>query len=420
MPQSTYLIIKAPPCSWLGTGRKALIADGSTHKHDFKADWLPGKPNFHGLWCALRVGLAKDAAEFLVEGDMSSGARIYRKSDKRQWREPDHDKRDIETPIHLWGCVEKSEWAKSYIFNADGTLSPSRNPTNVCLGVKNENGQAVVILVARSDTRRRLVFGGGAEMDAYFAELRLEATTRQAQREALEAQARSLLTPPWCTALREDGYARLAGVIAPELVRKARAEINRQLGQSNHGTDAFKAKTFATNPAITALIKESAVPRVLSELLGGDPDHYRARCGVGQLALRFPGDMCPDGWQASGKVSQAHFDGVRKGWHIDGCPNDFIPGVTDHFGVIQNFDVLVGVLLSDVLTPMSGELVVYPGARLRTFVRPARHLCGHPVRADACPRPRCHAPVHPRRQPHESRVVLQGPAQGAREASHRG
>ena len=51
-------------------------------------------------------------------------------------------------------------------------------------------------------------------------------------------------------------------------------------------------------------------------------------------------------------VFQAHFAGVRRAWHIDGCAGDFIPGVTDHYGEIHNFNVLVGVLLSDVDQPM--------------------------------------------------------------------
>lgn len=37
-------------------------------------------------------------------------------------------------------------------------------------------------------------------------------------------------------------------------------------------------------------------------------------------------------------------------------------GLTDHFGTIVNFDVLVGCLLSDVPEPMAGELCVYPGS----------------------------------------------------------
>jgi hypothetical protein len=74
--------------------------------------------------------------------------------------------------------------------------------------------------------------------------------------------------------------------------------------------------------------------------------------------------MCPAGVKPGpeGEISHAHFEGIRKGWHIDGCPNKFIPGTTDHFGKIHNFNVLIGVLLSDVKKPMSGELVVYPGS----------------------------------------------------------
>ena len=52
-------------------------------------------------------------------------------------------------------------------------------------------------------------------------------------------------------------------------------------------------------------------------------------------------------------------------WHIDGCPGDFIKGVTDHYGEIHNFDVLVGVLLNRVDNPMyvrtSGGIPAYAG-----------------------------------------------------------
>eukprot|EP00966_Prymnesium_polylepis_P004567 104675-Prymnesium_polylepis.1 len=74
--------------------------------------------------------------------------------------------------------------------------------------------------------------------------------------------------------------------------------------------------------------------------------------------------MCPEGSSLgpAAKISPGHFDGVRKAWHIDGCPSDFNPGVSDHYGTIHNFDVLVGILLSDVPNAMSGELVVYPGS----------------------------------------------------------
>jgi hypothetical protein len=58
----------------------------------------------------------------------------------------------------------------------------------------------------------------------------------------------------------------------------------------------------------------------------------------------------------------AAFANLRRHWHIDGLPSDFIPGTTDHYGTIHNFDMLCGVLLSDVHERMSGELCVYPGS----------------------------------------------------------
>ena len=70
--------------------------------------------------------------------------------------------------------------------------------------------------------------------------------------------------------------------------------------------------------------------------------------------------MCPGD---TAECSAAHFREVSmNGWHIDGCASNFIPGTTDHFGVIHNFTTLVGCLLSDVEAPMGGELCVYPGS----------------------------------------------------------
>ena len=65
--------------------------------------------------------------------------------------------------------------------------------------------------------------------------------------------------------------------------------------------------------------------------------------------------------------NEGHFRAITKGWHIDGLPNDFIPGVTDHYGKIHNFDVLVGVLLSDITQSegMAGELCCWPGSHMK-------------------------------------------------------
>jgi hypothetical protein len=53
---------------------------------------------------------------------------------------------------------------------------------------------------------------------------------------------------------------------------------------------------------------------------------------AGQLALRFPGDACPGD---TAKSNDAHFNNIASHWHIDGCANDFIKGVTDHYGEVR-------------------------------------------------------------------------------------
>lgn len=76
----------------------------------------------------------------------------------------------------------------------------------------------------------------------------------------------------------------------------------------------------------------------------------------------FLPDLTPN---QTAKASKAVFRNVSMHWHIDGCPNEFIPGVTDHYGHINNFDCLVGVLLSDINKPLSGELCCWPGSHYK-------------------------------------------------------
>ena len=289
----------------------------------------------------------------------------YPDCEKVQWLESDHDRKDPETDIHMWGCLEHKEWTKEYVFNSDGTVSPKQNPQNVCLGVQKGN-TGKIVFVPRNDTTRRLVLGGGDDLASYFEQMRADAAKAESDLEAAKHTALSKLTSAFCTAFRNDGFCKLGGLVPLDIVLTARGEINRQLGDGTG--DALKAKTFASHPAILSLVRDSAVPAMLVELLGGHEDWYRQRLDSGQLALRFPGDLCPPYSKLGpqGSISAAHFEGIRKGWHIDGCPSDFLPGVTDHFGTIHNFNVLIGVLLSDTFDKgkMAGELVCYPGSHL--------------------------------------------------------
>ena len=116
----TILIVKSPPCSWLGAGRKVLIVDKYKHTHTFESPYpKEQKKQLNGVWSQLRVGLARDACDFVIEGSVLNGCIIYRDSEKVQWLESDHDKKDPETDIHMWGCLEHKEWAKEYVFNSD-------------------------------------------------------------------------------------------------------------------------------------------------------------------------------------------------------------------------------------------------------------------------------------------------------------
>jgi hypothetical protein len=175
----------------------------------------------------------------------------------------------------------------------------------------------------------------------------------------LEVAGRALCTPAMKSRLVADGFAHLDAAVPPDIVRRALKEVNRQIGVSSTGTDKFKAKLFATNDAVLDLARQSKIPFVLAELLGGDAAEYREQLESGQIALRFPGDLCQG---ETADSSDEHFESIRKYWHIDGCASDFLPGVTDHHGEIHNFTALVGVLLADIVEPMSGELCCYPNS----------------------------------------------------------
>lgn len=175
----------------------------------------------------------------------------------------------------------------------------------------------------------------------------------------LDLQAQELITPEAYDSLRHNGFCKLDQAVPKNLINGALLEINKRLGASKN-TDTFKAKSFPKHPAITNLFNKSVIPFVLQRLLGGDK-RKRYRQGSGQLALRFPGDFTPNN---SAKANDIALRNVASHWHIDGCPNDFIKGVTDHYGTVHNFDVLVGVLLSDVDAKLGGELCCFPGSHM--------------------------------------------------------
>jgi len=220
-----------------------------------------------------------------------------------------------------------------------------------------------VILVKRS-SGTRIVFDatGNAAVEGMARERKEREDKEREERDMMPAIAESLLTWDAMASFVGNGYMKLEQVISQDLVDAAVKEINHELGVAQGSTDQFKAKTFASEDAITDLFNRSVLPYVMARLLGDDYGRMKYRQGAGQLALRFPGDACVG---KTAQSNEAHFKNIASHWHIDGCANGFIKGVTDHYGEVRNFDVLVGVCLSETKSENSGELVCWPGSHDR-------------------------------------------------------
>lgn len=326
---------------------------------------------------ALTLGPKESGLLFSFDGNISSGASIRINDDPALALEVNWRKYEVGNAVSLWasGDTSHAAWAQHFALNNDGTLSPVGRlvgpavPRGLVLGVAQQGSQ--LILVRQDDITRRIVFASADVMTKAVADLAQQQRLATAR---LEAQARAICTDALKADLRDNGFVHVPQAVSSALIRRAKQEINRAIGASTGSADAFKAKTFASEPAIVDLFNRSVLPLLCRELLGnvdargsasGASAHYKQH--VGQLALRFPGDLCEsDGCECSPE----HFEHVRRNWHIDGLPSDFIPGKTDHYGTIHNFDMLCGVLLSDIDEPLSGELCCYKGSHSRL----AKHI----------------------------------------------
>lgn len=347
------LLIDSPPCAWLGAGRKAIGLRGGAYDAPAPADGT----GHGGRGRGIGIVLAERAVPFVLEGSRCSHVlRLAEDSDLAL--EVNHRRMDIDNPLSLWSISGHRDWACRFSLGPDGTIAPAVGHNGgrpVVLGIKGDKSRELV-LVDHEDHERRIIVSSGTSLQDYREELEAIRLVEATERQEMEAQAIAAASPGMRQRLVEDGFFRLEGAVPQRLVRAARQEINRQLGSSASSADHFKGKASPDHPAITDLFNRSMLPFVLRELLGGDQPFSVHR---GQIALRFPGDMCPDG---TCDFSPEGFENVRKHWHIDGCPSEFIPGVTDHWGTIKNFDALVGVILSDIPEKMSGEVAFYPGS----------------------------------------------------------
>ena len=100
------------------------------------------------------------------------------------------------------------------------------------------------------------------------------------------------------------------------------------------------------HPSISNLFNLSPLRQVISDLLGAKP----LPVTHGQIALRFPGDLCfPE--------TLTPLPLWQRNWHIDGL---FGHIASVKRGEIHHFTALVGVCLKDVEGDLAGNLVVFP------------------------------------------------------------
>ena len=146
--------------------------------------------------------------------------------------------------------------------------------------------------------------------------------------------------------IHDKGFVRVPGVVPTLMVNAARRAINHSIGQGMDKADMtrYRSQSFCPElqraPVIADLLNRTPAWALAESAVGlGN----LGPCGGGQIALRFPSDQEP-----SGSI----------GCHLDGMysPNN---GVRE--GAIDNFTMLLGVMLSDVPDPYAGNFTAWPG-----------------------------------------------------------
>jgi hypothetical protein len=145
--------------------------------------------------------------------------------------------------------------------------------------------------------------------------------------------------------LRRDGYVLARGAVPQERVAAALRIINRSLGEQGLPPDRLRemrARTYCPEliaaPEILDLFSATGARRLVESTVG--PVQTPSQ---GQIALRFPQpEPLP--------MAVPHIDGIPS------ADNGVTPGTLYHF------TALLGVFLSDVLTPQAGNFTVWPGA----------------------------------------------------------
>jgi ectoine hydroxylase-related dioxygenase (phytanoyl-CoA dioxygenase family) len=175
------------------------------------------------------------------------------------------------------------------------------------------------------------------------------------------------LTGPQKAALRDQGYVVLPGFVPRVRYEAALTAINASLGRGLRPEDVprFRATSFCPELQKTAVIldlfRETPASAAAASLVGGDG---LERVTTGQIALSFPTDK-------ASRPPHPHLDGLY-------TPDNGVPA-----GSVLSFTMLAGIVLSDVTTPDTGNLVAWPGSHrvLEAYFRargPKSLLAGMP------------------------------------------
>ncbi len=147
-------------------------------------------------------------------------------------------------------------------------------------------------------------------------------------------------------AILEQGYVHVRGVVPRIMVNAALRAINSSLGEGMNKEDMprFRAQSYCpelqSQPVITDLLNKTPAWSLAESVIGeGQIKPVRGA----QIALRFPTMQDPP------SMPHPHLDGMYS-------PNNGVPQ-----GEIRNFTMLVGIVLSDVPEPFSGNLAIWPG-----------------------------------------------------------
>lgn len=164
--------------------------------------------------------------------------------------------------------------------------------------------------------------------------------------------------------MRRDGYVVFRGVVPQTLVATARDAIEHDLATAFDPAQRLTYEhtsycpTLREAPPITDLLGCAAVQAVLASIF----EPTRLRHEPGQIAVRW-----------AREVDRA----IPMGAHIDGVPhpNNGLPPA----GGIRNFTLLLGVYLTPIVRPFTGNLVVWPRSHhvYESYFRGAREAARH-------------------------------------------